>query len=83
MSTRVIQYQFQVEGSGQFPFDMLRYDSCYPATESDAGALEHHRRERRTVAVIANVVEASSVPTYGRWRSFMWTVVKDSLQGVG
>lgn len=83
MSTRVIQYQFQVEGAGQFPFDMLRYDSCYPATESDAAALEHRRTERRKVTLLANVPNLTDVPSSGRWRSFMWTVVKDSLQGVG
>ncbi len=83
MSTKVIQYQFQVEGAGQFPFDMLRYDSCHPATESDAAALEHHRKERRKVTLLATAPDAKNAPSNGRWRSFMWTVVDGSLQGVG
>lgn len=29
-----------VTGSGYFPLDMLRYDSCFPASESDAYLIE-------------------------------------------
>lgn len=85
MSTRVTQVQFQVEGAGQFPFDMLRYDSCYPATQGDAFALEPHRRERRKVTLLANVTvqEIFSVPDHERWQSFMWKVVDGSRQQVG
>ena len=27
---------FEVQGRGEFPLDMLRYDLCWPATEGDA-----------------------------------------------
>ena len=29
-----------VEGTGEFPFDMLRYDACFPTTSEDAAAME-------------------------------------------
>lgn len=28
-----------VEGRGEFPIDMMRYDSCCPATEMDSGII--------------------------------------------
>jgi hypothetical protein len=28
-----------IRGSGPFPVDMLRYDNCSPATESDSGSI--------------------------------------------
>jgi len=28
-----------VTGTGQFPVDMLRYDSCWPASEVDSGII--------------------------------------------
>jgi len=60
-----------VEGAGQFPFDMLRYDSCFPKGEEDAAAMESHRRERRRVTLCS-----PSVPTKDRWDSFMWRVIE-------
>lgn len=32
--------RFVVEGIGGFPFDMLRYDCCFPVHESEARQLE-------------------------------------------
>ncbi len=29
-----------IRGNGPFPIDMLRYDSCYPLREKDAGKIE-------------------------------------------
>lgn len=85
MSTRVTQVQFQVRGGGQFPFDMLRYDSCYPASETDSAALEHHRREKRRVTLLASIPNPQSVyfPDRARWGSFGWTVVDGSRREVG
>jgi hypothetical protein len=28
--------KFEVEGSGEFPIDMLRYDQCWPTDTADA-----------------------------------------------
>ncbi len=30
---------FTVEGSGMFPYDMLRYDQCWPSSEQDSPRL--------------------------------------------
>ncbi len=62
-----------VKGRGAFPIDMLRYDSCVPATESDsyriAGPEDEERRIRlRTFS--ENVRDNG--PTLGRWQSFGW-----------
>lgn len=65
-------FQFTVEGYGPFPFDMLRYDMCWPWYGEDAARLEHHRRELRRV-----VLESSSrsLPSQKRWESFGWRVL--------
>lgn len=68
-------YYFVVEGAGAFPFDMLRYDSCWPVREGyDSGKLERECRERRRV-LLATSYEGS--PTPRRWESFMWKVVAE------
>jgi hypothetical protein len=67
---------FQVQGSGEFPFDMLRYDSCWPSrSDPDVIAMApHHRssrlKEKRTVELVG-----LREPTAGRWESFGWRVV--------
>ena len=42
-------HTFIVEGHGQFPFDMLRYDSCHPSFEGEAQRLAS--REKRQVTL--------------------------------
>lgn len=71
------RFVFTVEGSGQFPFDMLRYDCCYPYSEvydSNTMAAEYYgqRLARRRVTLVTT---AEHSPTPGRWQSFMWRVV--------
>lgn len=67
---------FTVEGAGDFPFDMLRYDSCWPYSEGhDSSALSQygtHGRERRRVVM---QTYSPTAPTTGRWQSFGWRVV--------
>lgn len=61
-----------VEGSGDFPFDMLRYDQCYPASERDSYLMGYgHKRQ---VTLTRSSVNAMP-PTYRRWASFLWEVV--------
>ena len=62
---------FTVEGSGSFPFDMLRYDRCWPYYSQDSSQMDHHNIGRRRV-----VLEGYNKPTDGRWRSFTWRVVE-------
>lgn len=73
--TKVYMFRFTVEGGGRFPTDMLRHDSCWPASEGEARRLADgpDDRERRTVTLKRASVNASG-PTVDRWRSFGWTV---------
>lgn len=64
------RYRFEVEGAGGFPFDMLRYDECWPMTSNDSALLEHHERTRRRVVMNGNIE-----PTPKRWDSFNWKII--------
>ena len=68
--------KFVVEGSGEFPFDMLRYDACYPLNERDSYKLRSSSdvQCRRRV-----VLKSLNHPTTsGRWESYGWRVVVDA-----
>src|SRR5882757_4313205 len=38
-------FSFVVEGSGRFPYDMLRYDQCWPMTSIDSAAMDYEPGE--------------------------------------
>jgi hypothetical protein len=59
---------FTVVGSGQFPFDMLRYDHCWPTWGDQSGLLTHTEQRRITLSGLTG-------PTPARWASFGWKVV--------
>ena len=75
-------YVFTVEGAGEFPFDMLRYDTCWPEHEYETVRLSSPRRDdrfaRRSVGLIG-----LREPTTARWQSFGWHVSKSSPRSVG
>lgn len=60
-------------GSGSFPFDMLRYDHAFPASELDSGRMidKDHRQVRLSTHSAHGGSEASKL----RWASFGWTVI--------
>jgi len=62
-----------VEGCGNFPLDMLRYDSAFPATEHDA-AIAQNYQDKRSVALVLRT-KNKLAPTERRWQSFLWPVV--------
>jgi hypothetical protein len=64
-----ILFEFYVTGSRDFPFDMLRYDRCFPATGEDAYKLDHESRDLRTVKLLSY-----NEPTPDRWMSFGWSM---------
>lgn len=72
-----------VEGSGIFPFDMLRYDNCVPATERDSATMGDGDpmegiggiSSRRRVTLKRFSFTTNHPATEGRWRSFGWMVV--------
>jgi len=66
-----------VEGTGDFPVDMLRYDHACPYREEDAAKLQSHRHERRRVALLRRSVNPSPA-TLGRWASFGWRVISET-----
>jgi hypothetical protein len=75
---------FEVEGSGDFPFDMLRYDSCYPVREGTdtanlAKRYRGERLEKRVIRLQRIIFDRSHDPTYGRWESFGWKVIPESI----
>ena len=77
-------YQYEVQGSGMLPLDMLWFDSTWPA-DSQAVALMLTARlrartgsqdeERRTIRLASY-----SRPTVSRWRSFGWLVVGEEAK---
>lgn len=66
--------RFVVEGSGEFPIDMLRYDSCFPSKESESRGIASDRRDLRRVTLEHR--GSGQAPTIGRWKSFLWNVVE-------
>lgn len=73
---------FKVSGTGTFPIDMLRYDQCWPKTEShDTLAISNSFNPRNIGApwVITLVTTRASGPTVDRWASFGWKVDPESI----
>jgi len=77
----VYRQRIIVEGSGSFPFDMLRYDSCSPSKEEEIHKLtmgfrdmpEYH--EPRQVELVRYSLNGEW-PTVARWKSFGWRVIQ-------
>lgn len=65
---------FVVEGTHRFPYDMLRYDQCFPVSEArDSPMLDHDlHRDKRQVMLAS---DEPTAPTDGRWLSFGWRVL--------
>ena len=66
--------KFTVEGGGQFPLDMLRYDGAYPVSSSDVSAMTDRGRRRVSLAT-AHPTKGNNGLTPKRWQSFGWVVV--------
>ena len=69
---------FKVEGRGIFPFDMLRYDACYPKSSADASVMAvtvmpGSQGEKSEVTLcVAHKRRDDHVITHERWQSFGW-----------
>ena len=74
-SMKIYEWFLVVEGRGQFPVDMLRYDSAFPYREEDSSRVQPHVGERRRVVLCRRGVNESSGSS-ARWSSFGWTVVR-------
>lgn len=64
---------FYVTGRGQFPFDMLRHDACWPADPESASYMHADPTSpERTHRLFTHNREYQLTPD--RWRSFGWTM---------
>lgn len=70
--------RFVVEGSGAFPFDMLRYDQAFPESEvrdsPHLGFTRDHGDEYFGTRRITLLSDCPHAPTFDRWKSFGWRV---------
>jgi hypothetical protein len=80
---KIKRRRFTVRGSGSFPFDMLRYDQCWPESESrDSWKLDvtpmtdEYYGQRREVTLLT---DSPYAPTVDRWKSFTWEVLKSDV----
>jgi hypothetical protein len=85
MRTAEKSYVVETSKFGEFPMDMLRYDSAEPATPEDAGLIERLNdymgpgKEGLPKRVRVTLKTASRhAPAVGRWESFGCKVVECS-----
>lgn len=57
-----------IEGQGQFPMDMLRYDRAFPASEKDSAAITRTFMFRSEAWKVS--VTSEAMFTVERWASF-------------
>jgi len=74
-----VVYEYYVTGRGRFPYDMLRYDSCWPADGESAASMavdfgDPDYREYRSIKL-----RSYREPTIARWDSFIWSVGRVKL----
>lgn len=63
----------KISGRGEFPLDMLRRDSCSPATEEDSRLIARTfggRSDSWEIHVKCRPLDKNSPWTVGRWESF-------------
>lgn len=61
-----------------FPIDMLRYDCCWPSTESDAQLIQNNNQDYQRQAITVTKRAVNSKPfSYERWESFGWYYVEE------
>ena len=71
MAAKMDRVEITMTGRGAFPVDMLRYDSCFPASEHDAYLLAKTFTEHGDWAIRLAKWTASIQPwAYERWSSF-------------
>jgi hypothetical protein len=84
MQAYITRFRVQNIGPGKaFPTDMLRYDSCYPATSDDVHGMDWDDRAGRTVSLLKihnGRPRKGWETTPDRWRSFGWKIVSQATE---
>ncbi len=70
-----------VEGVGQFPLDMLRYDDCVPQTELEVAHLARWTHDQLRCVQLYRYSYDALPATAARWASIGWKVVSDEGRG--
>lgn len=70
----VYEHYVVVQGSGDFPLDMLRYDNAVPMEQCDSGRMAEHGVRR--VALTRRGVNDTGTSSAARWQSFGWVVLR-------
>jgi hypothetical protein len=70
-----VMFTFYVSGRGQFPYDMLRYDQCWPADTESALLMDSEVNSH----VRSIKLHSYREPTLDRWSSFLWSVGMEKL----
>lgn len=65
---------YTVEGGGNFPIDMLRYDSAWPHSQDDVSRIIRTFERPWVNGSLRITVTGLHQPTTGRWESFGWKV---------
>jgi hypothetical protein len=66
--------EITVQGTHNFPYDMLRYDLCWPASEQDSYiiGLSHAENASKSERPFRIHLKGLKLPTVARWNSFGW-----------
>jgi len=74
---RLTEYVFLVEGEGDFPFDLLRQERCWPARPQDGKAIAIGMRGDivPTYRQVALATHNPVGPSQRRWRSKGWIII--------
>lgn len=73
---RIYRTVLTVEGSGEFPVDMLRYDRCCPDTGGDVMGVIGRTSLPRRVRLLRFSIAGDKAEA-ARWKSFGWTVLSE------
>ena len=83
MSKKYFQ-TFKVMGGRNFPIDMLRHDQCWPieGMQNIEASLRGEKPKGASYEVTLGRMADGwyAGPTEGRWASFMWPVIRDSIR---
>lgn len=67
-------YTYRVQGRGDFPLDMLRYDECWGVGRADRAAIKRITDVAKLPPRVVTLI-GPRTPTTARWASFGWTVI--------